>query len=110
MTDLELYDEQFVLACLLESPEENGWELSGLDPRIFVSPTCRQIAESLVRARDSGRRVHWRRVRRDLKSRRELAAHFLTGALVRRNGLHIGLTAAVSRLTQRAARAHGGGR
>ena len=105
MTDLELYDEQFVLSCLLDDPRGNEWELSGLSPSAFRDPTCRQVASALVRVRDSGRRVHWRRVRGDLRARRELAAHHLCGLLVRRAGLSWGLTAAVSRIIHRATRA-----
>lgn len=97
-------DEQEVLACLLWAPQEHGWELDGLGSGLFVDPTCRQIAMALQELRDSGKRVHWRRVRRVLNQRRQGAAASLVEPLVKALGTRCGLTAAVSRLHQWRAR------
>lgn len=103
MNDLDLYDEQFTLACLLERPDDNRWELDGLTADLFLNPVHREIALALIAVRDSGRRVHWRRVRRVLKARGQMEAREFVKVLVRRNGLHAGLTASVSRLVYRRA-------
>lgn len=98
MTDLELYDEQFVLACLLEKPDENRWELDGLTADLFRWPAHHHIAQALIAVRDSGRRVHWRRVRRWLRQHRFDNAAEYVHPMVKHNGLHAGVTASISRL------------
>ncbi len=97
-------DEQVVLASLLAWPQANGWELSGLDPRCFSVVSHRKIAEALCAVRDSGRRVHWRRVRVELKKRGASGLAGEVPRLVRAVGTSIGLTAAMSRLHHYAAR------
>lgn len=101
MNDLDLYDEQFALACLLEKPDENRWELDGITADLFRNPVHREIAEALIRVRDSGKRVHWRRVRWVLKAQGRIEARAFVRELVRHNGLHAGLTASISRLVYR---------
>jgi replicative DNA helicase len=95
--DAQKYDEQLVLAILLAYPQANEWELSGLSPDLFRNPVHRLIATALCRARDSGRRVHWRRVRALLRKRGHACAADVE-TLVRAIGTSWGLTAAVSRL------------
>lgn len=103
MTDLELYDEQEVLAILLAKPQENAWELSGLKADLFRNPVHREIASALVEVRDSGKRVHWKRVRGELRRRRQREAWAFTGKLHWAGGPPWGLTAAMSRLVFRKA-------
>lgn len=97
-SDYRRQDEQWVLACLLWSPYENGWELDGLELALFVDPTCRQIAMALLELRDANRRIHWRRVRTVLRRRGHTAAAALVEPLVKAIGTRSGLTCAVSRL------------
>ncbi len=95
-------DEQEVLACLLSAPHMHGWELGGLREDLFADPTTHRIAGALISVRDSGRRVHWRRVRALLRRRGEADAAWLVEPLVRSLGTRVGLTAAISRLYRRA--------
>jgi hypothetical protein len=97
-------DEQEVLACLLWAPNLQTWELGGLTESLFADPTCRQIARALIAVRDSGRYVHWRRVRVLLRSQKREAAASLVEPLVRAIGTRVGLTAAISRLHRCASR------
>jgi len=70
MTELELYDEQEVLACLLWHPQQHAFELAEIRPEMFRVRVHQQIAHVLCGLRDSGVRVHWRRVRRILRAAR----------------------------------------
>jgi replicative DNA helicase len=101
VTDLDLYDEQFVLACLLKKPDANRWELDGLSADLFENPVHREIAEALIVVRNSGRFIHWRRVRGELRKRDRMEAFRFVRRMVNRNGLHWGLTAAMSRVIYR---------
>lgn len=96
-------DEQEVLAGLLWAPQLQVWELGGLREDLFADPTSRHVARALIAVRDSGRRVHWRRVRALLRRRGQDAAARLVEPLVRALGTRAGLTAAISRIHQRAA-------
>lgn len=90
-------DESFVLAQLLASPRINAWELAGIGPDLFEVPVHRTIATAICAIRDSGRRMHWRRV--GVKAGpRGSPARRLVRALHFRAGIEAGLTAAISRL------------
>lgn len=97
------YDEQLVLALLLDDPAAHAWELSGLDPLWFSVPLHRKVAAAICQVRDSGRRVHWRRVGVAAGPSRS-PARVLARALYYRAGASFGLTAAISRLQFAAAR------
>lgn len=92
-----IVEEQTALAILLAYPEQNRWELDGLEADLFAEPVHRLIARALCEVRDSGRRVHWRRVAGELK-RRGHACHADVRRLVGAIGTKAGLTLAVSRL------------
>ncbi len=98
MIDAQAQDEQLVLAALLESPDANRWEIDGLEADLFIRPTHRRIAEAIVDLRDSGRSMHWRRVRIWLRKHGHRDAAVLVEPLVRALGTHCGLTAAISNL------------
>jgi replicative DNA helicase len=101
-------DEQLVLAALLESPDANRWELDGLEADLFSRPLHRQIAEALIHVRERAVRLHWKRVRVELRGRGKSAAASLVEPLVRALGTHAGLTQAMSNLHRtRAARKSG---
>lgn len=97
-------DEQYVLGSLLESPEQNRWELDGLTADLFTHPVHRQVAEALISVRNSGKRIHWRRVRRALRKREQREAWAMVRPLVNAIGSAAMLTATMSRLVY--ARAH----
>lgn len=103
--DAQGQDEQLVLAALLWRPQENRWELDGLEADLFSRPPHRQIAEALIRLRDRGVCIHWRRVRVELRGNRREVAASIVEPLVRAIGSTLGLTAALSNLHRaRAAR------
>jgi replicative DNA helicase len=93
-------DEQYALACLLEHPDTNRWELDGLTADLFTHHAHRQVAEALIEVRNSGRRVHWRRVRRALKRKGQRDAWDLIRPVMRAVGSEAILTATMSRLVQ----------
>jgi hypothetical protein len=97
-------DEMIVLGTLLSWPESNRWELDGLEARLFTFPALRDIASELIRLRDEGRHIHWRRVRLGLVARKRPVAASMVEPLVQRIGTSAGLTAAVSRLHAASAR------
>lgn len=97
--EAQTYEEQLALACLLTDPRANRWELDGLAADLFVGPLTRQIAEALIAVRDSGRHVHWRRVRTELVRRHRLAAAGFIRDLRASIGTTCGLTQAVGYLT-----------
>lgn len=91
-------EEQVVLACLLWRPQANRWELDGLEADLFTRPVHRAIADALIAQRDSGRFVHWTRVRKRLRRAGNAVAAEHVEPLVRAIGTTLGLTVAVSRL------------
>jgi replicative DNA helicase len=91
-------DEQYALVCLLVWPDENRWELDGLTADLFTLPAHRHVAEALLEVRNSGRRVHWRRVRRVLKRKGQRDAWDLVQPLMRAVGAPGLLTSTMSRL------------
>lgn len=97
--EIQNYEEQLTLAILLVAPQANRWELDGLSLDLFVGFHARQVAEALIAVRDSGQRVHWRRVRRWLcqRGRRDASAFALD--LWRSIGTAVGLTQSISYLT-----------
>lgn len=94
----QMQDEQYALACLLTWPDENRWELDGLTADLFSHPVHRQIAEAILEVRNSGRRVHWRRVRGVLRKRVQREAWALVRPLTRAVGAPGLLTSTMSRL------------
>lgn len=90
-------DEAFVLSQLLAAPGINAWELAGIAPELFEVPVHRAIAAAICAVRDSGRRMHWRRVGVRAGPRGSPARR-LVRALYYRAGIEAGLTAAISRL------------
>jgi hypothetical protein len=95
--DERRFDEQVVLATLLRWPRRNAWELGGLEADMFADADHRVIAQALCELRDSGRFVHWRRVKGLVKRRRPDLAFFVEG-LSRALGTDAGLSPAVARL------------
>ena len=99
----QMFDEQLVLAILLDQPREHGWELGGLDARWFTAPAHRKVAEAICAMRDLGQSVDYRRVARRV-GRKGSALYRFVHDLRNALGVPYGLTAAISRLQFTAAR------
>lgn len=95
--DAREVDEAFVLSQLLAAPGLNAWEVQGIRPGLFEYPLHRAIAAAFCAVRDSGQRLHWRRVGVRAGPRGSPARR-LVRALRYRAGIEAGLTAAISRL------------
>jgi replicative DNA helicase len=100
---LQVVDEQTVLGCLLWHPVQHAFELAELSPDLFQVRANQQIAQVMCSLRDAGVRVHWRRVRRILRSAYLFEAAGLVEPLVKATGSSHCVGVYLSRLIYRRA-------
>lgn len=88
------FDEQLVLAILLDNPMKFQWEIASLHSLRFHNPLLGEIAAAMVDLQASGRRMDYRRVGRMVDPSLRSSVH----ALYFRCGAEFGLEDALTRL------------
>lgn len=75
--------EASILGRILRDPNDNEWALERLSPTKFVFANLKQVARCICDLRDTGKRIHYRRVRRILNSQKTRENGFVKWCLDR---------------------------